>query len=652
MESWSPSMPDHDRLGPYRIIRKLGEGGMGAVFHGIEDGSERPAAIKLLPLSLARQEGFRLRFEIEIETLRKLEHPNIIRLFGFGEEAGQLFYAMEFVEGSSLQDELDRGRRFSWRETAELGLQLCQALRHAHLRGIIHRDIKPANVMLTRDGTAKLADFGIARLYGVSGMTLDGGTIGTANYMAPEQVDGGTVTDRSDLYALGGTFYALLAGQPPFVAKSLMQLFQMQKNQEPAPVTALAPKTPKELEIVIAAMLRKEPAQRIANAMMLAKSLQGVIDAVTLREQQGVENPATAKPMPSSASRQSSGAASSSPASEPITMDKLLAGHAADQPTMASQRKDVEPGANEDITLASAPDMTSASPPGDLDDITLATDTPDTPQELHVAAPPSPSASARAVFITAEEAAEQDRLRQEEEERSRPRIIGTGTIIFVAMLFVVTLAAWWWLKPLSADQLFARIDLLQQMGEDAPLEQAYAMVMSFEERHPDDARMSQIKVFKDDLQLRDLERKLRQTAGSRLANDKSLSPVERICLEALAEMKVSPEAALLKFEAMLTLFNDPGITLDKREERLLEVARRQVEKLREQVKLYGSDHLLKLRLLLARAKQFRESNPARTRQACDALILLYADKPWAQDVVAQAKALRAEVGDATPTTQP
>src|SRR5882757_1279958 len=158
-----------EQLGPYRIGRQLGRGGMGTVFAGVESASGEAAAIKVLSAALAHVEGFRERFESEIESLRKLRHPNIVRLLGFGEQDGLLFYAMELVEGKSLEEELRSGRRFDWDEVTDIGIQVCRALKHAHDRGVIHRDIKPANLMYTAEGEVKLSDFGIAKLFGNSG---------------------------------------------------------------------------------------------------------------------------------------------------------------------------------------------------------------------------------------------------------------------------------------------------------------------------------------------------------------------------------------------------------------------------------------------------------------------------------------------------
>ena len=201
------------QLGPYSIDRPIGKGGMGSVYQATDTQTGQQVAIKALSPHLALAEGFRERFEAEIESLKTLRHEGIVRLYGYGEQDGVLFYSMELVDGTSLEDELKAGRRFDWREVTDIAIQLSLALKHAHDHGIIHRDIKPANILLRRRRHVKLADFGIARLFGTtSSLTTAGGVLGTADYMSPEQADGRPVTARCDQYSLGGVMYALLGG--------------------------------------------------------------------------------------------------------------------------------------------------------------------------------------------------------------------------------------------------------------------------------------------------------------------------------------------------------------------------------------------------------------------------------------------------------
>ena len=206
-------------LGPYEIGKPLGKGGMGSVYAAVDTQTGQRVAIKALTPHLAMAEGFRERFEAEIESLKTLRHEGIVRLYGYGEQDGVLFYSMELVEGISLEDELKAGRRFNWREVTSIAIQLSLALKHAHDHGIVHRDIKPANILLSGDEHVKLADFGIARLFGTTQLTTAGGVLGTADYMSPEQAEGRPVTARCDQYSLGGVMYALLAGRPPFLGQ-------------------------------------------------------------------------------------------------------------------------------------------------------------------------------------------------------------------------------------------------------------------------------------------------------------------------------------------------------------------------------------------------------------------------------------------------
>ena len=171
---------------------------------------------------------------------------------------------MELVDGPSLEQEINAGRRFDWNETLSIAIQMCRALKHAHDHGVVHRDIKPANLLLDQGRPVKIADFGIARLFGATQLTTAGGILGTADYMSPEQVDGRPVTDRCDQYALGCVMFALLAGRPPFRAKTMPEMLQLQRFAEPEPVRRYAPQTPEQLDRLIAQLLSKDPARAVS----------------------------------------------------------------------------------------------------------------------------------------------------------------------------------------------------------------------------------------------------------------------------------------------------------------------------------------------------------------------------------------------------
>ena len=264
------------QLGPYRIERVLGRGGMGTVYVGVEQESGKRAAIKVLAPGLADDEGFRARFAAEIEALIKLKHPHIVDVYAYGEQEGLLFYAMEWVEGTSLQEELAAGCRFDWREACRMAMQVCSALKHAHDHGIIHRDLKPANLLLNAENQVKLTDFGIARLFGQRPLTVAGGVVGTADFMAPEQAEGKPAEVRSDLYSLGCVLYTLLAGRPPFCGRSLAEVIHMVCYDPPLPVRRLVPDVPAELESILEQLLHKRPEQRVPTALALYNRLQSV----------------------------------------------------------------------------------------------------------------------------------------------------------------------------------------------------------------------------------------------------------------------------------------------------------------------------------------------------------------------------------------
>ena len=235
----------------------------------------------MLSPALAGDESFRERFAAEIESLKKLQHPNIVRLTGFGEQDGHLFYVMELVEGNSLQEELRRGRRFTWREVSRIAIEICAALKHAHDHGIIHRDLKPANLLLTTDDQIKLFDFGIAKLFGSNQLTT-GSVMGTADYMAPEQGEGKPVGPRTDLYSLGSVMYALLVGKPPFSGQSIAEVVHKVRFDAPTPVCRLINDVPVEMEHLIEQLLEKRPEGRIPTALAVSHRLKAMEHALSV----------------------------------------------------------------------------------------------------------------------------------------------------------------------------------------------------------------------------------------------------------------------------------------------------------------------------------------------------------------------------------
>jgi serine/threonine protein kinase len=234
--------------------------------------------------TLAVDARFRQRFLGEVETLKRLRHKNIVTLQGYGEEEGTPYFVMDLVEGPSLEDALRAGRRFTWHEVVDIGIQVCAALKHAHDHGVVHRDLKPGNLLLAADGTVKLTDFGIAKFFGSTSLTLAGSMIGTPDYMSPEQVEGKPATPRSDLYCLGCVLYALLTGKPPFTGATLTAVMDRVRFEAPRPVRLAAPQTPQVLDDIIRQLLRKNPEERIATPQLLANLFQAMTHALSVQD--------------------------------------------------------------------------------------------------------------------------------------------------------------------------------------------------------------------------------------------------------------------------------------------------------------------------------------------------------------------------------
>lgn len=267
------------RMGQFDIERELGSGAMGTVYKVkyVPDG--RTMALKVIAFGLTGNETAIRRFEREAEILKQLKHPNIVRLFATGRYKGTPFFAMEYVEGESLDYVLARRVRFSWEEVVQIGIQTCGALQHAHDKGIIHRDLKPSNLMRLHDGTIKLTDFGIAKDMDVTALTGANCTVGTASYMSPEQCKGETVTSKSDLYSLGVVLFELLTGRKPFLAESPIEMFTKHVNEPPPrPNWSLkgsaTGEIPTWLETTVLQLMEKKAEHRPLSAAMVAESLQ------------------------------------------------------------------------------------------------------------------------------------------------------------------------------------------------------------------------------------------------------------------------------------------------------------------------------------------------------------------------------------------
>ena len=252
------------RLGHFEIVAHIGSGGMGDVYQGYDASLDRNVAIKVLAPALARDEEFVRRFSAEATAAAKLSHPNVVPIYSIGQDAGNHFFVMQFIEGQSLAQRLSSAKRLPVDEAVAIVEQCLAGLEAAHAQGLIHRDVKPGNILLERhSGRAVLVDFGLARhLNADSRMTATGVVMGTVNYLAPEQAKGKAVDGRADIYSLGVMFYELLAGRLPFLSDSHTAMIFQHAYEEPFPLKQGAPDVPQPLIDIIAHMMAKEPAER------------------------------------------------------------------------------------------------------------------------------------------------------------------------------------------------------------------------------------------------------------------------------------------------------------------------------------------------------------------------------------------------------
>jgi serine/threonine-protein kinase len=265
-----------DRLGKWVIFKELGRGGMGHVYLAQEELTGRTAALKILAAELAQESGFLIRFQREISALSQLDHPGIVRFYESGYENAMYFYAMEYIDGQSLDEILLTQGPFPWQEVLDIALQICPALRHVHDHGIIHRDIKPPNIMRTATGAIKLTDFGIAKVFASQHLTATGGVVGTAEFLSPEQAAGKPVSKRSDLYSLGIVLYTLLTGKTPFEGTSFLDLLHKHRYGQFDPPRRLVPAIPYEMDEIVCQLLEKNPEKRPPDCQVLGKQLDSV----------------------------------------------------------------------------------------------------------------------------------------------------------------------------------------------------------------------------------------------------------------------------------------------------------------------------------------------------------------------------------------
>lgn len=618
------------QLGPYTIGTRLGRGGMGAVYEATDDAGRR-VAVKLLASHLADDPGLRRRFDAEIATLKQLRHPGIVQLLAFGEEDDQPYFAMELVPGSSLEQLLRSGRRFSWRETVSVAIGVARALKAAHDHGVVHRDLKPAN-LLVADGDAvnlgervKLADFGIAKLFGGATHTAHGNIVGTAEYMAPEQAAGTAIDHRVDIYALGLVMFAMLTGRPPFTGGQIGEILRRQQREPPPRVSSLVPDVPHELDELLARMLAKAPADRPPNALALARLLAAVD---TLHDPPADTGPLTALPLP--------GDTAAGGVETPGAVD-LYAATAAITAPVAGGPRGPEPTAAATGMLAGSTTkpVDAVPPPGTLGQPAAATVVEGGPKRR---------------FTTVEEL---DRVAAARLARERAAEQRWQAVAAVVTLAALAAGGYLLFKPPTADELFGRIEAGRIAAEQgADLRDAASSIDAFIERFPDDPRIGQVRSLARGLAIDRLEKRARR----RPLGPGPLEPIERDYRAAMEREADSPSACRDALEALVALHaaaarrpdpaggTDPSLWLD--------LARRQIDRLAAAAAQEEAEDGRKIAAIFREAESLaaaaagkagadRAGLIARRRDLLESVIDLYGTRPHAAPAVAKAKTLLA-----------
>ncbi|MBI2900262.1 MAG: serine/threonine protein kinase [Planctomycetes bacterium] len=271
-------------LGSYRLLRLLGKGGMGSVFEGEHLQTKEKAAIKILAEQYTRMPDVVKRFKREATAGGKLAHPNIVQMVDIDEQDGMFYIVSEFVDGLSLEKLLLEERHLAPDRAVRIVKGILAGLQHAHDLGIIHRDIKPANILLTRDETPKLIDFGIAKdVESQTMLTLAGSVLGSPAYMSPEQAQGGEVGPTTDVYSCGVVFFVLLVGRKPFEGGNLVETLSMHVNDPVPSLRQRQPGVPEALERIVHRMMAKLPAQRYPSANAVIAALEKAARGATVR---------------------------------------------------------------------------------------------------------------------------------------------------------------------------------------------------------------------------------------------------------------------------------------------------------------------------------------------------------------------------------
>ena len=599
--------PPFEFLGPYRVGKPLGRGGMGTVFAAVHEKTKQPVAVKLISDHVADEAKFRRRFDAEIKSLQCLSHRGIVRIYGFGEEEGHLFYSMELVQGESLQKLIRREKHLDWQTTIDVAIQICGALKHAHDIGVIHRDLKPANLVVDENWQVKLVDFGIAKIFGDSN-TVAGSLLGTADYMAPEQATSKGITQRTDLYALGSVMYAMLAGRAPFTGKSVTQVINALQRDRPVPIDLIRPDVPPELVELIHELLEKAPEQRPPTALAVMNRLKAM--------KAGLERIRTV--------------ASEASPTEAALGDDDATGEFL-MPPSEGDRQDTGSDVRALTSSTAAPRQGEELHSAGSDDLVIVS--PEEPTVLSVGHL-GPTRLVESIANDEHEDTSKTHFQTVTDAHSEPGGVASGQTLadrsFVGWAKIVCMAAVlfcgcvlfvWAMQTPSPDALY-----LDSLTGDTTAMQAFLQL------YPNDPRCTEV----EDLQI---GRKLRGVLNRLNAQVKlgitELSPSEESFLSVMEGRELNPTQAAGKIEQWLNIYRSDAQLSNLELSEMITMAEREQQRLLKRAPLNAIDK--RAGNLLKRVRKALDSDdPEQTKRELNAIIDTFGEIDWANPAVEEA----------------
>lgn len=606
-------------FGPYKIEKIIGQGGMGYVYKAFHAKSGLPVAVKVISSSIANESRFRRRFEAEIETLKRLKHPNIVQLIGYGEEVGNLFYSMEYVDGESLHECLKKNGPVPWEDVLRLGIDIASALKHAHDMGIIHRDLKPANLLINHEGTIKLVDFGIAKLFGAAEMTMAGSIVGTADFMSPEQADGKPATPRSDLYSLGSVLYAAVTGRAPFAGKSVPETLYALKFTEPIPLRRMMKDTPLELAELIEQLLLKDPSLRPPTALVVNNRLKAIQQGLKKRiETNEVEQVGSLETHTSLDLNE--------------FQERLI-----DLPLDTSDRLTIDaresfPDQPTDPTLLARPQTMS-----DVKiDANLEASQVSVTSESQISSAPNKEVTSRGGthFTTVSDKTHRHFPSLEDEIQTEASYTQLISVAMIAIALFACISALWYLsQPPSAEDLFAEFATELETDNIEQLNMKYDALVAFEKQFPADERVEVVRgaihEIETDRRIRALLRRSRRESSSI-----TTSMMEDSIVEAIQLGNSEPDKSLRLLQAILAVYGSKK-DLSPSQLELLQIVESKQRLLKQHRKQNDTEARKELNQLISWG--IGNLKGAELSRFLEGIIELYAQKDWASAEVQRAQ---------------